>query len=530
MTWTAIADTCSFAKSYHSTPGITLTRFTNIDPPVLAQKSPNIFAFRATIQNGVGVTLSSNQGIWGNGGPLSQGLPTTLTPWLIAREGDPVPASPAGSMGLIGNSNAFTVKALQVNAVGQTYATVNIDAPGTGSAYLMDNCCLQTLAASGPGAPFVYSNLQSVVTSSFGNQVAGWARDFTPRSGTMEWLPTAGMLPCATVPFGNISWQATPSGPGGGVGLYRPIPTRVGSPAISERGIVAHHAVDSILPIVHRPHIRVDRNTGSVGVVVRTGWATGGGDFFGNFHTNLLAVCDSPAPMAHTVAWQMQDLRATPTGPPITGSNSLWAKCATGPFHRIAQVGLPALDVPAGNFYGSFHALHVVGPATTTGDSLVIFGVRLMGVNAGKTVIYSAPITAGGTVLGTYTRIATDVPGACAVNPILTGADTIANLFPFFSTNTEGDVLIKATLFSAPAANRQVLISARAAAGHPLTVRSQSGMPITPGMCTTAATITNFTIANPEQGTYSRGQAISSMQGIGARVNFTGGHGAFIGF
>ena len=482
------------------------------------------------LTTGIVINATNDEGIWGNGGPVSQGAPSSLTPWLIAQEGSAVPTIfpvPAGSWGLIGRSNILNVRGLQVSASGQTIATVNTDAPGIGKAYLFDNCCLQTLAASGPGAPLPFRNLQTVVTDSSGMQLAGWARDATPQSGTLEWLPTVFSPPCTVVPGGTISWQGLTSTPTG-TGNYGAIPTQLSSPAISERGIVAHFAVDSA-PAVNRPHIRVDRSTLS-GIVVRRGWPSGIATHprFGNFHSMLMAVCDSPAPADFTVAWQMLDMRLTPAGAPIPNSNSLWAKCRTGPYHLIAMRNQAAPDLAVGDFFGSFHALHVT-PAGTTGDSFVFFGTKIIGINAGKTAIYVVPITGGGATMGPYTLIATDAPGFSPVIPLTTGPDTIGTLFPYFSTNNFGDVLMKATLAIAPPAQRQVLLTANAAALHALCVRSQSGQAITPPACATGF-ITNFTIASPEQGCFSRGQSINSMQGIAARINFTGGHGAFIGF
>jgi hypothetical protein len=537
--WKGIADTCSNANSFCSPPppGAPLTTFLNIGPPVLAQQAIDVYAFKARIQSGVlssglAVNLTNDEGIWGNGGPVSQGAAVTLTPWLIAREGDPVPTFPAGSWGLMGRSNVLNVRGLQVSASGQTIATVNTDAPGIGRAYLFDNCCLQTLAASGPGAPLPFRNLQTVVTDSAGAQLAGWAKNATPQSGTLDWTPLPFSPPCTVVPGGTFggaaSWTTNVAGPTGGLGTFLQIPTHLGSPAISERGIVAHFAVDSG-PAVNRPHIRIDRNTTWPGVIVRRGWPSGVASHprFGNFHSMLMAVCENPAPVEHTVAWQMLDMRLTPAGAPIPGSTSLWAKCNVGPYHLIAMINQPAPDLAAGDFFGSFHALHVANTGTL-GDSLVFFGTKIIGVNTGKTAIYVVRIT-GGTTMGPLQLIATDAPGFSPVIPISTGPTTIGTLFPYFSTNASGDVLMKATLAVAPPAQSQVLITANALSGHPLSVRSQSGQPITPPTCATGV-ITNFTIANPEQGCFSRGQAINSLQAIGARINFTGGHGAFIGF
>ncbi len=531
--WKGIADTATTANSYFGSGG-TLSLFTNIGPPILAQSTVDVYAFKAKIQNavmtsGLVVTPANDEGIWGNGGPVSQATPMGLTPWLIAWEGQAVPTispAPAGSWGQLGMTNSLTVRGLQVGSSGQTIATVNTNAPGSGEAYLFDNACLQTLAASGPAVPLPYRDLQTLVTDDVGVQLAGWAKNATPRSGTLEWLPTIGSLPCTLVPGGTISWQTLNSAPPG-TGLYQPIPAHQGSPAISERGIVAHYAVDTA-PAVNRPHIRVDRNTTSA-IVVRRGWAAAGMfPRFGNFHSALMAVCDNPAPANFTVAWQMLDMRLTPAGAPMPNSNSLWAKCNVGPYHLIAYQNQVAPDLPAGDYFGSFHALHVTRFGTT-GDSLVFFGTKIVGIHAGKTAIYVVPITAGGTVMGPYTMIATDVPSISPVNPLVSVPDTIGVLFPYFSTNSYGDVLMKATLAVATPATRQVLLTANSAAGHALCVRSQSGQPITPPACATGF-ITNFTIASPEQGCYSRGQSINSRQGITARINFTGGHGAFVGF
>ena len=185
-----------------------------------------------------------------------------------------------------------------------------------------------------------------------------------------------------------------------------------------------------------------------------------------------------------------------------------------------------------------FYALHLVEDRGTWRDSDVFYGVRLS--TPGKTAIYhrhiTYPLIAGGPLsFGPLELIATDEPSGPVSQHVPSiypgGPYPIATLFPWFSVDVRGNVLIKATLGgAAPAGQKQCLIAARAATSHAMEMRAQSNPTVfpLPTLSFGPKSIANFSITNPEQGPLGRGQGIAGAS-IGAVVSFPGGNGVYIG-
>jgi len=269
------------------------------------------------------------------------------------------------------------------------------------------------------------------------------------------------------------------------------------------------------------------------------------GERLGIFHPNLMALTGGPN-VSPTVAWQMSNMYTSVPpvttgvnflGAPIPNSNSLWCwrgDAAPGPnsYAQIARVGMAATDIGGGVTFTSFYALHVVDDLPNYPDSNVFYGVNL---SSGKRAIYRRSTSIVGTAvsLSLPQLIATDDPGGSPmlwVPAIYAGTYPITGLFPWFSVDLRGNVLIKATLAGAPAGQRQCLIVAKSSTNHALQMRAQSDSAsfILPTLTHGPQRIANFAITNPEQGPLGRGQAIDG-QSFGALVLFPGGNGVYVG-
>ncbi len=507
-----------------------LGKFASFEPPVLAQDKPMIFAYKAKLQpgaltSGLVIGVNNDEGIWGNGGPVSQGGPAVLRAWNIVQEGDQV--STAFPNTLYGNAGSLSVRALQVNGPGTTMATLNTTAPG--KAYMVDNCCHQPLALSGAAMPF--ADLNTAVLDSFNLRYGGWARRMAggvSQSGTLHWSPTAPFTPpCTPHPLGQMTWTGMAAVPGAGV--FQAEPPRPASPSISASGSLVSFSVDSMLPAAKAQHLRHDI-AGVQSVVVRRRDPSGVATLphFGLFHPSLMANCDGANP---TVAWQMTNMTGPgPTWTVIPLSNSLWAK-NSGAHILVQKQGNPAPDIPGATITG-FYSLHVAEDLTGVADAFVIYGVNLS--LPGRRAVYAARINAG--AISPPTLVITDAPGISSVLPAISPATTVGTMTPFFSTNSQGDVLIKATLAAAPAGQTQVLLTAKAATGWALECRAQSGI-VFNNHCSGPIRLANFQLTNPEQGCFSRGQALNAFGQMGVRVMFNhgtsfslAGQGNFVAF
>lgn len=518
--WKCIADTCTTALGPCTSPG-PLARFVNFNPPVMPQYDGPLCAFKAWIQPGGTINASNDEGVWSNGPDWITGT-FSCVPNNIVREGSAVPFS-ANTFGV---SNALTVQNLQMGAGGVTMCTTNTSAV-SGKVAVMENCCLQNLGES-PSSSLI--DIRPPVMDLANRNIGMWKRAVGGSSGVEHGaLPGLIMPPCT--PPVNAWWS-------GFAAAWAPNQlARVGSPSISEQGWIALYGRDNTMPLAARNHIRVVDPAGVPAIVVRQSWPCPvvpgwlpAGSRFGIIHSQLQANTDfrtTAGSVSNLVAWQMETM--TGPGPSTVNFDSLWCR-QSGVFNCLAYESEPAIDIP-GRTIVNFHSLHAIAQQGVVNSSWVFWGARLS-PGLGMYAVYGCLVTGG--VKGPVNLIATDVPGITPVNTLMSGAQNITNLAPFFSVNAQGDVLLKATCAGAPAGQRQILATAKAAASHALSVRAQSGMPLTTLNCGNVM-ISNFQLATPDQGTYSRGQALSGVGMAAAKILFTApppvgaGQGIFIG-
>jgi hypothetical protein len=524
--WRCIADTCTVAVGPCAAPA-PLTRFVNFNPPVMPQYDAPLAAFKAWIQpgtltTGLVVNASNDEGVWSNGPGWASGSFTMLTNNIL-REGDPVPSSGT----TFGVSNALTVQNLQMGAGGVTMCTTNTSA-AAGKVAVLENCCLQNLGESPTSA---LMDIRPPVIDMANRNIGMWKRAVGGVSGVEHGgLPGFIMPPC--IPPVNAWWSGFSPG-------WAPNQiARVGSPSISEQGTIALYGRDNFIPAAQRNHIRVVDPAGTPAVVVRQGWGCPPVpgllpplSRFGIIHSQLQANSDdrtlTSAP-TDLVAWQMDTMTAP--GPVTMNQDTLWCK-QSGVYNCLAYQTQNAPFIPGRTVTG-FYALHAIAQQGITNSSHVVWGVRLS-PGPGLYAIYTSLVTGG--VMGPVDLIATDVPGITPVNTLVAGVQNITTLAPFFSVNARGDVLFKATCAAAPVGQRQILVTASAAAGHARSVRAQSSLAL-PTLNCGMAVATNFQLATPEQGTYSRGQALNGLKQAAAKILFNApapagsGQGIFIGF
>jgi len=523
--WKCIADTCTQARGSCST-GIPLTNFASFSPPIMAQYDAPLVAFKAwitpgTTTTGLTITGANDEGVWSNGPDFISGAFTCL-PNNILLEGDPVPAS-ANTFGI---SNSLTVRNLQMAAGGVTMCMTNTSIPG-GKVAVLENCCLQNLGES-PTATLM--DIRPPVIDMPNRNIGMWKRAVGGVSGVEHGgLPGMIMPPC--IPPVNAWWS-------GFSPMWAPNQlARIGSPSISEMGTIALYGRDNWLPATERNHIRVVDPSGTPAIVVRQAWPCPPvpgflppGSSFGIIHTALQANSDDrtiTSVPTDLVAWQMDTMTAP--GPSTVTSDSLWCK-QSGVYNHLAYQTESAPDIPGRTLTG-FYALHTIAVPGVTNASFVFWGARLS-PGPGFYAIYGTRVLGG--VKGPTLLIATDVPGITPVDTIMSGVQNITAMAPFFSVNARGDVLFKATCAGAPVGHRQVLVTAHASGGHARSVRSQSGMAL-PTLNCGIGVISNFQLATPDQGTYSRGQAYNALKSSAAKILFTApapvinGQGIFIG-
>lgn len=524
--WTAMADTASTPGLTHAGTGVVST-FAGFTPPVVigggTGTSPTQIAYKGRMSIAAPVTLANDEAIWSNADPINWSTPPPgPTSWMVAQEGDVV----AGN--LIGSGTSMLVQALQTTRFGGTLFTTNSSATPALNLSVYEGGTFNGLAGVSVSG---FADGGRAVTN--GQRIAGWAKAGT-FTGTRFWDVTATPSFSHGLTAGTIRWTSTNN------------PKVQCSPAISEYGGVAHRARSGGLPTYERDLIIADPDplSGSglfptATTVVRKN-ALAGIERFGVFHPNLMAITGG-VNTNPTVAWQMSnmytDVGAGLLGAPIPSSNSLWCwSYNTLGYQQIARFGDLLTDFTSPVTITGFYALHLVEDRMTWRDADVFYGVKLS--TPGKYAIYhrhiTHPLIAGGPlVLGTPNLIATDEPSGPVtqhVPAIHAGTYPIATLFPWFSVDVRGNVLIKATLGGAvPAGQKQCLISARAPSFN-MEMRAQSHSTIVslPTLSYGPKTIANFSITNPEQGPLGRGQGIAGAS-VGAVVNFPGGSGVYIG-
>lgn len=529
-TWTPYADTGSVPPLKHSASG-TVSSFTGFEAPLifgdLSLSGSTQLAFKGYMARVGTVGTSNDEAIWSNVDPLSSGGGGS-TIWMVAQESDFV-----GTRQL-GNSGQMKIRSLQTTTYGGTLFTTNTNLDASPNFSVYEGGAFTGLAGAGlPGftnggiAVAAAGRLAVWTTGGGSDGIRAW--DVTLASPHTV-TPAAPAAVHWTSPTGNPRVQCSPA-----ISFYGGVALR------------ARSSPSSGLPPAQRDFIRaVPMNP--VGLfptsytVVRGGDPAPTGEIFGTFHPVLMAIAGGPN-IPPTAAWQMSSMNAgegstqgsgIPYGSPVPGSNSLWC-WRQGSIAQIARAGQAAPEITSRTFK-SFYALHLADDDNSWPDSLVFYGAIL---DNGKYAIYMRRVVTVGptTTLTPDQLIATDspgAPGAMDVPAIYGPVGTkypLAALYPWFSVDMFGNVLMKATLSGAPASQKQCLISSkRGTDGHGLRMRAQSGGSVVlPTLTHGPQSITNFRINAHEQGTMGRGQSIFE-QTVSTLVSFPGGSGIYTGY
>ena len=484
--------------------------FRNFDAPVMDQYSQNV-AFKARLRTGGSpVTAANDEGVWSTG--------NFTMPSQVLREGDP---TGSGSGERLGFGNNLQIQNLQMAQLGRTICQANTSHPSTtGKTIILDGAfgagAVQQNLMETPST--VWKDLRPPVINQFLNagHVDMWAqRPSAPIASGVVHNSFAFNSNNPASFYPGLGW---PSAVGFAAGWHVNQPARIGSPSIdyyantavfcrnaagpSPRHIdlVDEFGVHTLIARENNPALNANPTTTLYAPASAT---------FGPFHTRLMANC-GPAfgasfPM---VGWQMLNL--------LTGGGStpsLW--CRQGSVNNcLAFVG--QTDPHTIETFMSFHALHVVPnpDATKVNSHYVFFGADL---SSGFSGIYRSEVHGG--VVTNFDLIATDKPGITPVINFLGGGGNIVSYSKFFSVNSLGTVFFRAKT-TAAAANDVSLITAEAGTtNHRLIVRAQKGQALTSASYASSVA-TEFQLAAPEQGTWSRGQAISN-RGAAIKVILT---------
>ncbi|MCU0777621.1 MAG: hypothetical protein MUF86_08140 [Akkermansiaceae bacterium] len=562
VTHTSVADTLPPPSSGGigwgaGTAGTTIvTWYRYLGLPVIAQTTPNdrLYAFPGRVNLVAGITAANDEGVLSNGPGYSwSGLPGNPTvPALI--EGSPIGANFLGNLtGQLAAGSTLTnpsVQRLQISSNGivacQTFSndTINVFREGIAA-----NSSMLSLGAASAILPM--TDRQPGVMDDDCQNIAAreqWVTAPLQRVNRFR-FPGGTGLPMNPLPL-STSWFVASTLPTPLGGLWWPTQgavARPGSPSISAAGVVAAHCIDNLTVPFQRPHIRIEDPTGAQSIVMRQGTPCGlnaipGANFFGVVNSSLMALNNRAAAGNNkdVIAWQMTNMRSAPNSG-IINLPSLW--CRQTPFpptctyitHGGGAVPAPGI---AAHFFNSFYALHVTEDPTNPSISRVIFGVNLVPASTPpRRAIYSCDISGG--LAGPLTLIATNVPGVTPLQPYTGGTDELATFGTaagtsghLFSVSRYGEVLFKATVganITPPGTTpgqRQVLVVA-APPTYGLEVWAQSGITSFTSIGGTTATFTNFTLTQPDQGTYSRGQGIASLPApLGTSIIFRGHSGA----
>lgn len=525
--WIPVVDNAG-TPALTSHPGaVPLTRYLSFDPPIMPQYDGKLLAYKARLRLGptmIGTTITgaNDEGVWGNGPEYSQSGTFSLNPTLILQEGSP--AGTASSGITYGNAGSLIINNLQMTLRGDTVFQANLSTGG--KANLHDNCCLQIMAQSGATSPFL--NLAPPVVDQWGPNVASWFQrnPAAPnRTGIARWTYPTGFLlpPCTPFTPSIVSLTASPSGAGpmaapGSVGPFLATPSPIGSPAISERGHVLFYAWDSILPTIRRQHLRISLVGAGEVIVNRRNDNILATDLhypagkLGVYAPKLVCVSETTG-VPTLAAWQMSTM--------INSSNvllnepSLWIQRLTGLNQPecLVKRGIPAPGT-ASNF-NTFYEMQTVVDQTGSGTHWVYFGTNL---TSGKRAIYLIKVPAVGPFSAPL-LIATDEGGGFGtpLTPFVGAINPITTLQPWFNVSARGEVAFVANCAAFPAGAKQVLCTADLTTPAPV-VRSQTSLPIT--TLTSTGFITGFDLAKPDQGVFSRGQAINGLGNIAARILF----------
>lgn len=559
VTHQSVADTLAPPSSggmgWPGLPLGTTTWYRSLGLPVIAQTTQpdRIFAFPARV-NGVGVliTAANDEGVMSNG-PGYSILPVAGSPTVpVITEAAPLGTNFLGN--LTGTLAAGTtlgnpaVERLQISSNGivacQTFSNNGISVFREGIAA---NSNMRSLGAAGATLPMT-ARQPGVMDDQCMNIAAReqWIGPIPQRVNRLS-FPGGFGVPMNPLPFPTTGWfvaSGLPTPLGGAWWATQGAVTRLGSPSISESGVVAAHCIDNVGPTFTRPQIRIQDPFGSQAIVMRQGTPCGanpmgGANFFGVVNSSLMALnirSITTAATKEVIAWQMTNMRNAPASG-IINQPSLWCKQAGFPPAYIAHGGgvVAAPGILPLHSFDSFYSLHVTDDLTNPAISRVFFGVNLLPLTfPRKRAIYTCDVSGG--VVGPLTLIATNVPGNTPLIPYSTGTDELATFGTttgtsghLFSVSRAGEVFFKATLganISGPvptAVQRQVLVVASPTTGYALQVWAQSGITSFTSMGGTTGNIfTNFTLTQPDQGTFSRGQGIATLPALGTSIAFRG--------
>jgi hypothetical protein len=512
-TWTPVVDNGPSTIPHGpgpSSPAPLPHLFRNFDAPVMDQYSLNV-AFKARLRLIGTVTPANDEGVWSTGNFTSPDS-------LVLREGDPT----GGGSGLtFGFGTSLQIQNLQMAQLGRTICQANTShSSGTGKTIILDGAfgvgAVQQNLMESPTA--VWKDMRPPVINQFLNagHVDMWAqRPSTPPTSGVAHRSFAFNSNNPASFYAGLGW---PFASGFAAGWHVTQPPRIGSPSIDYYANTAVFCRDTAGPSPR--HIDLVDEFGVHALVARqnnlglnanptTSSYAPAAATFGVFHTRLMSNC-GPAfgtsfPM---VAWQMSNML---TGGGATAS--LW--CQQGPVNNCLAF-VTQTDPHTIESFTAFHALHAVpNPDSSKINShYVFFGADLTGGFYG---IYRCEIHGG--IVTNFDLLATNKPGITPVNNPIGGICNIVSYSKFFSVNSRGTVFFRAKT-TAPAASDVSLITAEpGTSNHSLVVRAQKGQTFTSASYTGLVS-TEFQLAAPEQGTWSRGQAISN-RGVAIKVILT---------
>jgi hypothetical protein len=186
----------------------------------------------------------------------------------------------------------------------------------------------------------------------------------------------------------------------------------------------------------------------------------------------------------------------------LPNSASIWCK-QNGTFLCLLRKGQPAPSIP-GQLIREFISLHAIDFPGSAGKVYVAVSVELS--TKGKHAIYLFGVQGGVIAAGDDLLLATNVGSITQLAPYSGPADLTA-LDPYFSSSTHGDITFSASI-AAAAGMKRVLVTASQTEGFARRVRAQSGVTTFADCSAITRTMTNIFLATPDQGTFSRGQAI----------------------
>ncbi len=555
VTHQSVADTLTppglAALGWPGLPAGQFTSFRNLGLPVIGQTTPNdrLYAFAGRVKLvPLFITAANDEGVFSNGPNYSMTATPSWWPQLLFAEAD---ASWGGSF--FGNTGLQlapgstltnpSVERLQISSNGIVACqSASNDGTNNFKQGLVANNSLADLGAAGAtvtmldrAAPVMDDDCQNL------SQREQWLGP-VPHRVTRTTLPGGtgiGMNPLFPAPSTFFVASGTLTGLGGLWNAGQGAVSRPANPTISGDGVIASHCIDNVGPFYSRTQIRVQDSSLTEFIIMRQGTLCGlnpipGATHFGVVNASLMALNSRSAPgdLMKVIAWQMTNMRSAPNAG-IINIPSLWCRQTPIAPSCVAYVGMPAPSIPAHSF-ASFYALHVADmPGTTM--SRIIFGANLNPAGAPvKRAIYTCTVAGGvasppsliATNVGTITPVLPYTP----VPPQKIGffGTSAGNAGHLFSVSRYGEILFKAQLTApVPAANRHVLVTASPSTGYALQTWAQSG--VTSAIISTGGPMLfdNFSLTQPEQGTYSRGQAIATLNtNLGTTLAYRGHAGA----